>query len=135
MVGSRRMERLPLALACGATVVLGLSARHFLSGSPAAILGTMLYGSLCYLGIRLLRPTGDPRWALGGALAWCWGLELAQLGPLPAWLSSQHLLLRLIFGSTFDPVDLPSYLGGILLVAGADHVWSRSAPGRNPPPQ
>ena len=54
--------------------------------------------------------------AFAVALGLSFAVELAQLTPYPAWLSSKHVILRLIFGTTFGFVDLAGYVVGAAAV-------------------
>ena len=65
------------------------------------------------------------------ALGVSWAVEFAQLSTLPAWLSSQHPLLRWIFGESFRFYDLPSYAAGVALAAGV-HAAACSPRGAEP---
>ena len=91
----------------------GLGARYGLSGFWAKYLGVALWATEAYAVVVLLRPrvavVHAALWALGAS----WGIEFLQLTPLPQWLSSQHLLLRLIFGTTFNAPDLFAYAAGV----------------------
>ncbi|SDT70046.1 ribosomal maturation YjgA family protein [Actinoplanes derwentensis] len=88
-------------------------------GSPVEqVSGTALYASMVYAGVLFLVPGLTPYRAGGLALLWCWGAELFQLTGIPAVLSAQSLLARLVLGAAFDPLDLLWYpLGVIPLVA------------------
>lgn len=109
--------RLLPALGVALTIAAGLSARAYLSGFWAKYLGVALWSTCLYAGLLALRP----RLSLTRATALClllsWLVELAQLTPGPAYLSAQHPLLRLLFGTTFSLADLPAYLLGTLLGA------------------
>ena len=60
-----------------------------------------------------------PSRAFAFALGLSFAVELAQLSPYPAWLSSKHVILRLILGTTFGFVDLAGYVVGALGALGA----------------
>ena len=115
----------PLALV-PLTVAAGLGSRAWLSGLPAKIAGDALYTVLVYVLVMVVRPGARPSRASAVALGVSFAIELAQLTPYPAWLSSKHVLLRLIFGSTFGFVDLAGYSTGALAAASV-HVFFRNA--------
>lgn len=115
-----------------ATAAAGIALRAEIAGPVAKYGGVALWATLVYLLVLLVRPSFSPRRAGALALATSFGVELLQLTPLPAFLSSQHLLLRLIFGSTFHLPDLPAYAAGVALGVGAHTLVEhrrRSAPG------
>ena len=101
-------------LAVPLTVVAGLGSRVWLTGLPAKIAGDALYTVLLYVLVLVVRPTARRSRAFAVALGSSFAVEFAQLTPYPAWLSSKHLILRLIFGTTFGFVDLASYVVGAL---------------------
>jgi hypothetical protein len=111
----------PVVIACG------LGARAVLSGLLAKIAGDALYTVLVYVVVLLVRPTTRPSRASAIALAVSFAVELAQLTPYPAWLSSKHVLLRLVFGSTFGFVDLAGYVVGAAFALAAGTLASRIA--------
>jgi hypothetical protein len=106
--------RLAPALAVPLTIATGLAARAWLSGLPAKVAGDALYTVLVYVLVLLVSPTARPLRAFAVALGLSVAVELFQLTPYPAWLSSKHLLLRLVFGTTFGFVDMAGYAVGAL---------------------
>lgn len=94
------------------TIAAGLGARAILSGLPAKLAGDALYTVLVYVLVLLVRPGTEVRRAFVIALGVSFAIELFQLTPYPAWLSSKHVILRLIFGTTFGFVDLAGYVIG-----------------------
>ena len=120
------VKRRALVLAVAAAVVaLGLCCRYGLSGFWAKYLGVALWATEAYVMVLLVRPSGSVRRAALWALAASWGVEFFQLTGAPAWLSSQHLLLRLIFGTTFSVPDLPAYAAGVALGAAGHQMVRR----------
>lgn len=109
------------------TVIAGLGSRRVLAGLPGKLAGDALYTVLVYLLVLLVRPATRPRRAFAVALGVSFAIELAQLTPYPAWLSSKHVLLRLVFGTTFGLEDLVGYVIGACCAA---LVHSFSAKGR-----
>ncbi len=105
-------------LAVPLTVVSGLGSRAVLGGLPAKIAGDALYTVLIYVLAAVVRPGVRPSRAFAVALGLSFAVEIAQLTPYPAWLSSKHVLLRLVFGTTFGFIDLAGYtVGAIFAVA------------------
>lgn len=101
-----------ILLAIPLTVIAGLGSRRVLDGHAAKLAGDALYTVLVYLLVLLARPETRPRRAFAVALGVSFAIEFAQLTPYPAWLSSQHVLLRLVFGTTFGWEDLAGYVIG-----------------------
>ncbi len=116
-------RRLPLLGVAAAVVALGLAARYGLWGPWAKYGGVALWATEAYVMVLLVRPTLAVRDAAIWALAVSWGVELFQLTGAPAWLSSHHILLRLIFGTTFHGLDLPAYAAGVALGAAGHWLW------------
>jgi hypothetical protein len=106
--------RLAPALAVPLTIATGLAARVWLSGLPAKVAGDALYTVLVYVLVLLVSPATRPLRAFAIALGVSVAVELFQLTPYPAWLSSKHVLLRLVFGTTFGFVDIAGYVVGAL---------------------
>jgi len=107
------------------TIAAGLGSRAVLGGLPAKIAGDALYTVLIYVLVLVVRPDVRLRRAFAIALGVSFAVEFAQLTPYPAWLSSKHVILRLIFGTTFGFVDLADYLVGAVLAVGAHAVLRR----------
>lgn len=86
------------------------------------MLGTIAYALVATLGLGALLWFGSDRrvqpsaaWPL--ALAWCWGIELFQLTPLPLQWERGWSGWHLVFGSTFDWADMALYPVGVALGA------------------
>jgi hypothetical protein len=108
-----RARRTALA-AIPLTIVAGLGSRAVLTGLPAKLAGDALYTVLVYVLVLAVRPAVTPRRAFAVALGVSFAVEFFQITPYPAWLSSKHVVLRLIFGTTFGFVDLVGYTIGAL---------------------
>jgi len=118
-------SRLP-AIGAGVLVVAaGLGARYGLTGLWAKYLGVTLWSTCAYVLVVLVKPSIRTGPAATVALAIGWGVEFAQLSPLPAYLSSKHLLLRWIFGADFSAWDLPAYAVGVAIGAGVHLLLRR----------
>lgn len=107
--------RAPAAAGVVAAVLAGLWARHALSGWLAKYLGVALWSTCVYCCVLVVWPRAGILRAGLLTLALSWAVEFAQLTPGPAALSSKHILLRLVFGTTFSAADLPAYAAGTLL--------------------
>ncbi len=108
----------PALLVVPLTVAAGLGSRVVLGGLPAKVAGDALYTVLIYVLVVVVRPAVRPWRAFAVALGLSFTVELAQLTPYPAWLSSKHVILRLVFGTTFGFVDLAGYgVGAVFAVA------------------
>lgn len=116
-------------LALPLTVVIGLGSRAYLHGAPAKIAGDAFYTVLLYVLVLVVAPRARVLGAFVIALGASFAVELAQLTPYPAWLSSKHVLLRLIFGTTFGLIDLFGYVVGAGFAA-AVHGWMERSNGR-----
>jgi uncharacterized protein DUF2809 len=117
--------RLTAAVLAAATVAAGLAARTYLTGPAGKYLGVALWAMLVYCLIPFARPRTAVPAAAFASLAIGWTVEFAQLTPLPAWLSSQHTILRLIFGTTFHAPDLAALAAGVLAAAAVHGAFLR----------
>src|SRR5690349_9515667 len=112
-------------LAVPLTIASGLGARAYFGGLPAKIAGDALYTVLLYVLVVVLRPSVRPSRAFALALGVSVAVEVAQLTPYPAWLSSKHVVLHLVFGSGFGFVDLAGYLVGAVFAVVLHGLGSR----------
>ncbi|MCQ1957409.1 DUF2809 domain-containing protein [Arthrobacter sp. zg-Y826] len=72
------------------------------------------------------------RWRVAGAaVVVCVLVELFQLTSYPAEWSSAWSPLRLVFGTTFNPWDLPAYLVGAAGACTSDRLLGRVPDRRN----
>lgn len=88
------------------------------------MLGTIAYAFVATIGLgAILWIVGRRRvaawWGWVPGLLFCWGVELFQLTPVPARLSSQWIGWRLGLGTTFDWTDMALYPAGVALAAAA----------------
>ena len=111
---------LALAVAFGVRAVAGGSL--FSNGALQQNSGTALYAAAVYAGVVFLAPRTRPVVAGLVALGWCWAVEFLQLTSVPRVLSEQNLLLRFIFGTSFDWTDVWWYPAGILPLLLVDHL-------------
>ena len=118
--------RLPWVLAAVTFGLAAFAARYGLTGWSSKYLGVTCWATMIYFWLLAALPALSLRRAALVAVAGCWLAEFAQLTWLPAYLSSQHILLRFIFGATFNPPDLLAYVIGVLLgiLAAAGLKWS-----------
>lgn len=117
-------ERVLAMVACLVAIGAGLACRYGLSGMAAKYVGVALWSTEVYAIARVVRPFARVSRVAIVTLAVSWGVEFAQLTPVPVWLSSQHVVLRLVFGTTFSVLDLPAYAAGVGLAA-AIHAATR----------
>lgn len=117
-----------MLLAAGAaTVVLGLSVRGFGAPAWAGPAGDALYAVMVYVAIAFLLPR-KPRLLIAlAALIACTAIELFALTGIPAALASVWPPFRLVFGTTFGPVDLAAYAAGSAAGLAADAGISAAA--------
>jgi hypothetical protein len=98
------------------TLVAGLSGRFLLpKGFFSKYIGDVLYTTLIYVLVFVARPRETPLRAALFATGLSFAIELFQLTGWPAWLSSKHIVLRLIFGTWFSVWDLVAYVVGAAL--------------------
>ncbi|GAA1782830.1 DUF2809 domain-containing protein [Agromyces lapidis] len=109
-----------LAFAATAAVVLLVGLVLQLQGRTVAIdlAGSALYACLVGLVIAVVRPS-SPAWAIAVAgFGVSAAVELLQLTGVASRLVDAVPPLRLVFGSSFDPVDFIGYALGALLLLG-----------------
>jgi Protein of unknown function (DUF2809) len=111
-----------VVIALAVTVAAGLGVRHVTGGAFGKYAGDALYATAVYWCVVLVKPT--MRLAAIVAVGICWAIELFQLTPIPARLSSHSTLSRLVLGSTFGGWDLVAYPVGVI-VAVAVHALLR----------
>jgi hypothetical protein len=87
--------------------------------------GSALYASTMYAFVVFVWPRVAAPLAGIVALGVCWALELAQLTGVPAALSARSIVARLLFGATFDWVDMLWYPVGIVPIV-AVHWFLRA---------
>jgi hypothetical protein len=110
--------RLSAAIAAVVIGVAGVAVRAQTTGAFAKDAGIALYAAFVYAIVVVLVPRAAPVIVGAVALALCWGIEFAQLTPVPAALSSHGRLARMIFGTTFHLADLLWYAVGVAVVMG-----------------
>jgi len=117
------------------TIAAGLGVRAVLAGWTAKYLGVALWATAAYFTVLLVRPSLSVLRAAAIALAVSWAVELAQLTPGPAYLSSRYFFFRLLLGSDFGAWDLPAYLAGVLIGAAVHRAvagWLQRGLARQP---
>lgn len=124
---TRRRPRLRTLLLAVATVAVGAGCRFLLPDPFGDVAGGLLYTVLlCWL-VVLIWPSMRSIVAAGIAAVVAAGLELLQLTPVPAAVSSAFPPARLVLGTTFGMPDLVvAVLGGVLAWA-LDRVVLRLA--------
>jgi len=105
--------RLGPLVAAAAVLAAGLAVRAGPPGPFSKYAGVALYATLIHTLVVALAPRLSQRGAALAAGAFCFGVELAQLTPWPAALSSRSRLARLVLGSTFHAPDLLCYVLGV----------------------
>lgn len=107
-------RRVPALVAAGVVLAAGLLIRAFGHGALAQHAGTVLYASLIYVGVFVLRPGTSPLRAGVVAVVFCWLIEAFQLTGVPAKLSERSLIARLVLGASFDWADVAWYPMGVV---------------------
>jgi hypothetical protein len=120
--------RLPALVVAVVIAIAGLAVRAQTHGLFAKYAGIALYAAVVYAIVVVLAPGVRVVVAGAAALAACWAVELAQLTPVPAALSSRSTLARLVLGSRFNVADLVWYAIGIagMLALHATVRWIRA---------
>jgi hypothetical protein len=118
---SNRLSR-RWSLAAAGAVILGAGLFvHFAAGGVAGgFIADGLYAALVFVLLAFLMPgvrIGVPAFL---ALAFCVGIELWQLTPVPGELSRSIPGASLVLGSTFQWFDLIAYAVGVALAAAVD---------------
>jgi hypothetical protein len=113
------------------TLGLGLGVRAFLGGWFAKYAGVALWATLVYFLILWVRPSLSPPRAFTVCVVISFAVELAQLTPGPMALYGVHPLFALVFGTTFNAPDLPAYVIGAAIAAGAQRTLSPRAAARS----
>jgi len=119
-LGESMQQRLPVMVALGAVIGLGLASRTYDGLFPNALgkyPGDALWTVAAYLGWKLVFPAMAP-WKLGlMALGQSVGVEFLQLYHAP-WLDGirRNHFGHLLLGSTFNPMDLVAYSVGAAVV-------------------
>lgn len=110
------------AIAAILTIAAGLAVRRWLPwGFWSKYSGVALWSVVVYALVVCVQPRISVIRAAAITLLISWAVEFLQLTPVSGWLSSQHPVLRLIFGEHFSFGDLPAYAVGVL-VASIVHV-------------
>lgn len=120
-----RQTRIGGVVGALASIAAGLAVRATLHGFFAKYGGDALWSCVVYALVVFVRPTISVRRAAATTLAISYAVELAQITPGPAWLSSKSALLRMVFGAVFSPYDLVAYTVGVSLACGAHAIARR----------
>ncbi|MFF2493830.1 DUF2809 domain-containing protein [Agromyces sp. NPDC058064] len=130
MTGSAGDRRARLTFAATAAVVLlaGLGLQLLDRTVVVDLAGSALYACLVGLVVAIFWPR-LPVWVVAVAgFGIAAAVELLQLTGIPSRLVDAVPPLRLVFGSSFDPLDLVGYtLGALLLLGIVPLVRSRAA--------
>lgn len=97
----------------------------FSNGPLEQYSGSALYASTMYACVLFAWPRVAAHVAGIIALGVCWALEFAQLTGVPAALSARSLVARILFGATFDWIDMLWYPVGIVPIV-AVHWFLRA---------
>lgn len=103
----------------------GLAVREWTGGAFAKYGGVALWATVVYGLVMLIAPSISRIRTAAIALGVSWLVELLQLTPLPSYLSSKHVVLRLVFGTTFHSPDLPAYVAGVAIGLAIDRLLLR----------
>jgi hypothetical protein len=127
-MGTIARRRLRLAAAAVGILVAGLLTYWFGDGALASFAGDVLYAALVYTLIGVVWARARPIVIASAALGFCAAIELLQLTPLSGDLSRSIPGAYLVFGSTFQWIDLAAYALGVALIAIPDaRAATRSA--------
>ena len=93
-------------------------------------LGDVLVVIWLYYSLKSVLNVSVNRLALG-VLFIAYAVELAQYFNVIAWLGLEHIkAVRIIFGATFDPLDLLAYTLGAFAVIGGNVAYEKFHKGR-----
>ena len=117
-------RRLFYALACLATIALGLASRRCAAVLPEVVgryAGDALWALMVYLALALLFPRWPPLRTGALALVACFAVEVSQLYHRP-WIDAVRAtrLGGLVLGHGFLWSDLPCYTAGVMVGLGLD---------------
>jgi hypothetical protein len=118
---STRLSRRWSLTAAGAVILgAGLFVHFAVGGAAGGFVADGLYAALVFVLLAFLMPrvrVGVPAIL---ALAFCVGIELWQLTPVPGELSWSIPGASLVLGSTFQWLDLVAYTAGVALAVAVD---------------
>ena len=131
-LGVSMQQRLPVMVALGVVIGLGLASRTYDGLFPNALEkypGDALWTVAVYLGWKLVFPAMVPRKLGLMALGQSVGVEFLQLYHAP-WLDGirGNHFGHLLFGSTFNPMDLVAYSVGVTAVFLGDQFLGPRGP-------
>ena len=131
-LGVSMQQRLPVMVALGVVIGLGLASRTYDGLFPNALEkypGDALWTVAVYLGWKLVFPAMVPRKLGLMALGQSVGVEFLQLYHAP-WLDGirGNRFGHLLFGSTFNPMDLVAYSVGVTAVFLGDQFLGPRGP-------
>ncbi|MFF2389173.1 DUF2809 domain-containing protein [Agromyces sp. NPDC058104] len=110
--------RLNFAATAAVVLLVGLGLQLLDRTVVVDLAGSALYACLAGLVVAIVRP-GLPAWVVAAAgFGIAAAVELLQLTGIPSRLVEAVPPLRLVFGSSFDPLDLVGYALGALLLIG-----------------
>ena len=99
-------------------VIVGLTVHRSGGALPPDVrdvLGDALWAAMVAWGIAAVSPAIRLPWRAGGALAFCFVVEVSQLIHFPALDALRRTTAgHLVLGSGFDPRDFAAYAAGVL---------------------
>ena len=115
-VAERRRLRVLSLVAASGCLVLGL-VLQMLERSPLVdVAGSVLYVGFAGMVLAAVWPALSSAAVASVAFAFAAAVELLQLTRLPQAVVVAFPPARLVFGSSFDPIDLVAYAGGAVLL-------------------
>ena len=111
----RRLRVLGLVAASGC-LVLGVLLQLFERSPVVDVAGSVLYVGFAGMLLTAAWPALSSSAVAAVAFAFAAAVELLQLTRLPQGVVAAFPPARLLFGSSFDPIDLVAYAGGAVLV-------------------
>lgn len=116
-MGARTRTRLVTATVAVGTICAGLGIRGVAGGDVAKYGGVALYTVLVYVLGVLVAPRVRPLVAGSCAFAFSCAVEFLQLTGVTAGPAGRSVVVRLVFGSTFNAPDLLWYAVGAAVAA------------------
>ncbi|WP_157007526.1 DUF2809 domain-containing protein [Agromyces laixinhei] len=123
-IGSARL-RVRALVAAVACLAIGAGLQFVPRTVVVDLLGSVLYVGLIAFLLRAVWPRLGDATSAAAAFAVAATIELLQLTGLPQRLVEVFPPARLVFGSSFDPIDLLAYAVGALLAFAAQRLLFR----------
>jgi hypothetical protein len=112
-----------LTLLCGISVAFLINQRSFLRGFA----GDILIVIFIYSTIKIFLKDQSPIGVAVGVLSFALSVEFIQYTGLPKYFNPGSMVTILTLGSTYDPLDIAAYAGGVAVIYLVDTVLIQGA--------